>query len=276
MKIAVISDVHGNVPALEAVLDDIERWGPDRLVVAGDLINRGPCSLACFELLEARAPGYRAIQGNHEGFVLRCADRVQDPGDVQGDLSRFAQFTAEQMGEALAPIRIWPHHLDIDDPDAGTVHVTHGSRLGNREGILPDTDGEALAERIGDPRDLFIAAHTHRPLVKHFRGTLIVNVGSVGTPFDRDPRAAYGRLHFAEGRWHADIVRLDFDRARHERNFETSGFLEQGGALARIMLTEFRQSRGHMGPWMRRYHDRVRAGEMALDAAVDEYLAGVQ
>lgn len=275
MKLAVISDVHGNVPALAAVLDDIDRWQPDRLIVAGDLINRGPNSLECLQLLQARRPGYAAIQGNHEGFVLRCADRVQDPGDVGGDLSRFAHFTAEQMGAALAPIREWPHHLDIDDPDAGTVHVTHGSRLGNREGILPDTEGDELAARIGDPRDLFIAAHTHRPLIKHFRETLIVNVGSVGTPFDRDPRAAYGRLHFADGCWHADIVRLDFDRAAHERNYETSGFLDRGGPLARIMLTEFRQSRGHMGPWMRRYHDAVKAGEIGLEAAVEAYLRGV-
>lgn len=278
MKIAVLSDVHGNLPALEAVLEDMERWRPDQVIVNGDLINRGPNSLACLCLLDERVPAARAVKGNHEGFVLRWAGREPDPCDPGRDLSRFARWTAAQLGEALARVQDWPDHLDhLDylDPDGGSVHVTHGSRLGNREGILPETEGEELRAKLGDPRDLFVASHTHKPLVRRVDGTLVVNTGSVGAPFDRDPRAAYGRLTFDGRAWQAEIVRVAFDRDRAERDFASSGFLDGGGPLARVMLAEHRHCRGHMGPWMRRYQEAVLAGVVSVGAAVDEYLAGI-
>lgn len=273
MKIAVFSDVHGNVPALEAVLGDIEAWGPDVTLVNGDLINRGPDSLGVLRLMQHRMPQAYCVQGNHEGFALRQVGRERDPEDPAFDLRRFSVWTAAQMGPELEQVRAWPHHLDLEDPDGGSVHVTHGSVLGNREGILPETGDEELRAKLGDPRELFIAAHTHRPLVRHFDGTLVVNIGSVGAPFDRDPRAAYGRLTFHSGRWRADIRRVPFDRQATERSFVDSGFLDGGGPLARLMLTELRHCRGHMGHFMRRYYQPILDGAITVRRAVDCYLA---
>lgn len=271
MKIAVLSDIHGNLPALEVVLEDIERWAPDRVVVNGDLINRGPHSLECLELLRRRLDPH-LLQGNHEEFVRHCAGRAREPDSPTYDLRRFGHWTADRLGGALTQVAAWPGNLDLTDPDGGTIHITHGSRLGSRDGIHPGVGDDELAAKVGDPTHLFITSHTHKPLVRDFNGTRVVNVGSVGTPLDRDPRAAYGRFTFGRGGWAVEIVRLAFDRARAERDFRDSGFLEEGGPLTRLIHAELREARSLVGPWMRQYHDAVRAGEVTVAIAVERYL----
>ncbi len=275
MKLAVISDIHGNLPALEAVIGDLERWGPDQVITNGDVINRGPDSLGCLELIGQQLAGSNIIKGNHEEFVLACAEKEFSPGIQRHELRRFAHWTINQLGAGLEMVRRWHEDLDLTDPDGGELHITHGTRLGKRDGIRHNTDPKTLPAKLGDPRQLFITAHTHQPLILDCEGTLVVNTGSVGASFDRDYRAAYGRFTFHAGRWKAEIVRVDYDRARTERDYVESGFLEQGGPFARVMLTELRQSRGHMAPWMRRYHQAVLDGEITVEQAVTEYLASL-
>lgn len=274
MKIAVLSDIHGNVPALQAVLDDVERWRPDQVVVNGDLVSRGPYSLQCVRLLQERVPDCRFLTGNHEIFVLYCADNPPPPEPSHPDLQRFARWTCERLGpDVLAQIRRWDDHIDLDGLDGGaSFHITHGSRRGNRDGIHADLDDEALAHKLGDPRDLFVGSHTHRPMVRRLQHTLVVNTGSVGQPFDNDPRSAYGRFTFQNGYWRAEIARVAYDKAQAERDFFESGFIHGGGPLAKIIHLELRQSRMHVGIWMRRYLERLNEGELSVAEGVDEYL----
>ncbi len=275
MKLAVISDIHGNLPALGAVVEDLEKWRPDQIILNGDVINRGPDSLGCLQLIAQQWPQCHITKGNHEEFVLACAEKLFSPGIQRHELRRFAHWTIDQLGASLEAVRQWHEDFDLTAPDGGEIHITHGTRLGKRDGIRHNTDPESLREKLGDPRQLFITAHTHQPLVLDYEGTLVVNTGSVGSSFDRDYRAAYGRFSFHAGHWDAEIVRLEYDRARTERDYEESGFLEQGGPFARVMLTELRQSRGHMAPWMRRYHQAVLDGEITVERAVTEYLASL-
>jgi len=272
MKLAVLSDIHGNLPALEAVLEDILRWAPERVVVNGDLVNRGPESGRCYDLLRQTLPEALLLRGNHETFVLHCADHPPDPASPAWRLKQFTLWTVAQLGPRMESLRAWEDRLDLTEPAGGTLHITHGSRLGHREGLLLESSDEALRTKLGTPRDLFVGSHTHRPFLRRLDDTLVVNTGSVGSPFDRDPRAAYVRLLFHNGRWRAEVVRVPFDRIRAERLFAESGFLDDGGPLARVMLREFHDCRGHMGPWTHRYHEAVHSGTVTLEAAVDRYL----
>ena len=255
-----------------ARLDDILRWGPDEVIVNGDLVNRGPCSVACLRLLREACPRARYLLGNHEDYVLACAGVEADQDHPEYDIRRMAFWTRDQLGDELAVIGSWQRNLDLTGDGGGSLHVTHGSRLGNRDGIFPGLDDQALAEKLGEARDLFIASHTHKALVRRFRGSLVVNVGSVGQPLDRDMRASYGRFTLAGGRWRAEIRRLEFDRAQAGRDFEESGFLDGAGPLGRLILRECQQARSLVGPWMRRYHQAVADGEITVARAVDEFL----
>lgn len=272
MKIAVLSDIHGNLPALEATLEDLDRWGPDLVVVNGDLVNRGPNSLACLELLIAAYPAARLLRGNHEEFVLACAAGDDDPQRHDFDLRRFTHWTYAQLGEAAGQLAAWDDHLDMTDLEGGTLHITHASRQGNRDGISLRTLDSELPAKLGEYRDLFVTSHTHRPFVRRFGGTLLVNTGSVGSPFDDDARASYGRFTFDGINWQGELARVAFDKARAEADFAASGLLDEGGPMTRLMLEELRQARMFVGPWMRRYHEAVLAGEITVERAVREFL----
>jgi len=273
MKIAVLSDIHGNVPALEAVLADLDQWGPERVVVNGDLINRGPNSLPVLQMLLERLPTAVFLKGNHETYVLQCLEEDFPRDGPRYEMHRFAWWTFHQLGEEMRRVASWAANMDLTDLDGGSLHFTHGSRLGNRDGISPRTTDEELPAKLGDRRDLFVASHTHLPMIRDFQGVLVVNSGSVGAPFDRDPRSAYARLSFSRGRWLAEIRRLEYDRERAMRDYEESGFCAGGGPLTRVMLKEMELSRGLMAPWLRAYRDAVSAGELTLEASVERFLA---
>ena len=277
MKIAVISDIHGNIPALSAVLEDIAKWQPDEVIINGDVVNRGPYSRAGLELLQGQLPGAHYLTGNHETFVLHCAGEMLEADHPKYDLRRFAQWTVRQLGpEALRAIEQWPDHFDMDGLEGGSsFHITHGSRLGNREGISARTSEDDLPAKLGDYRELFVCSHTHKAMRREFNGTLIVNTGSVGQPLDGDPRASYGRFSFSKGRWQGELRRVAYDKAQAERDFHDSGFMEAGGPLAQLIFLEHRHNRMFVGPMMRRYHDAILAGEISVADAVAQHLANL-
>jgi hypothetical protein len=169
--------------------------------------------------------------------------------------------------------------MDLNDLDGGSMHITHGTRLGNRDGITPRTEDHELPEKIGGEKDIFITSHTHWPFIRKYNGTTVVNSGSVGTPFDRDYRCSYAQLSFSNGRWQAEIVRLDYDRSLAELDYEQSGFLEAGGPITRLMLMELLHSRGFIGSWLRDYERAVIDGDLTLERSVEihlEKMLGIQ
>lgn len=274
MKLAVLSDIHGNVPALEAVLEDILHWQPDEVVVNGDVINRGPYSGAVLRLLDEALPHARRNLGNHESFTLFSAEHPLGPEDPKYDLRRLAQWTAGELGPALEPIRDWGEHIDRTGLEGGaSLHITHGSRLGNRDGIGPSTQDEDLPDKLGERRDLFVASHTHRPMMREFDGGLVVNIGSVGQPLDGDERAAYGRFELRHGQWQAQIRRVAYDKAQAIRDFHDSGFLHHAGPVGWLIYSEHRLNAMHVGPMMRRFLPSIEAGELSVREAVGHYLS---
>ncbi len=277
MKVAVFSDVQGNLPAFEMAAEHILAWDPDLVVMDGDLVNRGPSSAACLDLFETlrRGRGWLPVLGNHEVWVLRCA--CQAPGTaLEAEMRRFADWTLAQLGDRAQTLNAWPDHLTLHAPDdPAWVHVTHGTMAGNRDGISASVPDAALAAKLPPDLALFVTAHTHKPLERRLGTTRILNVGSVGSPFDGDPRGSYAQLEHRRGGWETRIIRFAYDRDRTERDFHDSGMLDEGGALAPILFEEWRRARGLMSQWRSHYEPAVLAGERPLAAAVAAFLSGL-
>jgi predicted phosphodiesterase len=274
MKVAVLSDIHGNLPALQAVVDHIDRWAPDIVVVDGDIVNRGPESGACLKLVAQRRDrsGWHLLRGNHEDFVLDCGDPDRPLSGPAYEMTRFAHFALAQVDGLANELHTMPDMFERPAPNGDLLRIVHASMRNNRDGIYPMTLDDQLREQIAPAPAVFVTGHTHRPLMRRLDNTLVVNIGSVGSSFDGDRRAAYGQFTCRGGCWAAEIVRLDYDYDQIERDYVQSGFLEEGGALAQLMLVELRKARGLIHRWASEYEELVLSGRVTLEESVRRLL----
>jgi predicted phosphodiesterase len=222
MRIAVISDIHGNRLALEAVEADIARHGVDAILNLGDLVS-GPVDPAgTTDLLLER--GYPTIAGNHDRYILERPREKLDSVDA---------FVVDQLTTAhLDYLRALPATRRID----GEIFMCHGTpssdvepwldtwRIG-RDGGLPD-EASVTARADGLDFPVLLCGHTHVSRIVRLRdGRLIVNPGSVGLQFYFGaPDAHYALLERRDGRWSANQRLVSYDWHEAARIAATHGF----------------------------------------------------
>ena len=267
MRVAVISDIHGNLPALEAVLAHIEARRPDQVVVAGDLVNRGPQSAAVVARLQPL--GFPTVQGNHERYVLAAA-RATDPNDG-GDTYAPSRWTLRQLApDQLDYLRALPFSVQVED-----VLVVHGSPRGDQDGIFPRTSEGELAHKLNGHTHL-VCGHTHVSLVRPWRaGGLVVNAGSVGNTFEGDTAARYAWLERRGGQWQAEVACVEYDVAATLRAFDESDYLAAAGPMARLFRLEVATGCNHLIPAYLAHRAEVDREQMTLAEAADRYLASI-
>ncbi|MEJ2412022.1 MAG: metallophosphoesterase family protein [Anaerolineales bacterium] len=275
MKIAALGDIHGNYHALIRVLEDLENWKPDQVLVLGDLINRGPRSKDCLDLIQekARNPHWQLIKGNHEGYVLNFRDPAYSRSGHDYQLRKVILWTFQTLTEQdIAEISRLPEEITVHLPDPAPLKAAHASTAGDRIGIYPTTPSADLPGLTPADAGAFVVGHTHQPLIRNFQGTTIVNAGSVGLPFDGDTRPSYARLTYHNGEWQAEIIRLEYDREAAEEDFFSFGFIPEGGPLAELILVELQLGWPQLGKWFKRFEQPFRQDQISLQDAVYEFL----
>jgi predicted phosphodiesterase len=274
MKLAVLADIHSNLVALQAAAAHVEAWKPDQVIVAGDIVNRGARPRECLEFIfeKERTQGWLTLRGNHEDYVISQARPDSPRRGPAVEVHRGSRWTLKQLEEDVSALEATPFQQSLLTPDGYEARVVHASMRGKRDGIFPDTCDETLREQIAPPPSLICVGHTHVPLVRMIDQTLVVNAGSVGLPFDRDPRLAYAQLTWRESGWQAAIVRLDYDRITAEQDLFDSGFMEDAGPLARIVQLELRQARSLLFGWASKFQTHCLAGEISMEDSVQKYL----
>jgi predicted phosphodiesterase len=235
MKLGMISDVHGNCHALEAVVADASSLGVDQWWVLGDLVAIGPDPVATMELV-ANLPHVEAIRGNTERYVLTSDRPPPTPSDVIANPDLFELYGTIQRsfawtGGALAShgwlewLRDLPLDLRTELPDGTVVLGVHASPgRDDGEGITPHRDEEELRHDLeGSHADIVLAGHTHQPTDRVVADMRAVNLGSLSNPITDDLRASYVILH-ADRQGHAvEHRRVDYDRQAFLSSVERSG-----------------------------------------------------
>jgi putative phosphoesterase len=216
-RIAALSDVHGNLPALEAVLADIARERPDRIVVAGDLVLNGPDPAGVVDALRALvADGTAVIAGNTDVAVADFDFAAAFPWMTDGVADAIvdaAEWAHEALGEERVDwLRSLPSERRVRADDDTLVLVCHGSPGSQTAGFDQDLDPSVTIERVArtDAR-VIVCGHTHLPEVRDLGWKIIVNDGSAGYVFDGDPTASWALIDLEDGEVRAEIRRTEFD-----------------------------------------------------------------
>ncbi len=250
MRLAIVSDIHGNLPALDAVLADIGRRGADRVVNCGDLLS-GPLwpRETAERLMALQLP---TIAGNHERQLLACAHR---PGGA-ADQFAFERTTAAQRAWLSAlPARLEPLPgvcMVHGRPDTDLEYLLETVDGAEPAGVRRATPGEVGARCSRVQAELLVCGHSHHPGVMLLpTGLLVVNAGSVGLQaYDDDhgglhwirngsPHARYALCERkASGRWQVDLIAVDYDwsaaaaQARRNGAADWADWLQTGWAQA--------------------------------------------
>lgn len=223
MRLALLSDVHANLPALEAVLADIDRAGVDATYHLGDLVGYAPWPDETVQLLRER--GIPGIAGNYDSTVgfgyKHCGCQYEDPVQEAQSHESFAWTLANTSAPTRAWLRTLPFRLDVrlrGGHQAGpTMVLIHGAPTLNTLYWRADRSDDfcrQMAARAGATAgDLIAFGHTHVPWHRDVDGIHFVNTGSVGRPKDGDPRAGWVLATWEE-RWEVDIRRVSYDVAR--------------------------------------------------------------
>lgn len=217
MRIAMLSDIHGNVVALEACLADLERQGgADNIVAAGDLCLDGPRPTRALRRLHEI--GAHCIRGNTDRYLV--SESLD--GLAEGERAQLI-WTREQLGERwLAWLRELPESLRFGEGEEELL-VVHANPTNDEEHLWPDADDATLERLIGTEAARTIAfGHLHLPYVRLWRNRLLVNVASVGIPKDGDPRASYALFTQRSGGWEIKHRRVEFDVKRVCRQLRES------------------------------------------------------
>jgi predicted phosphodiesterase len=218
VRIAFLTDVHGNLPALEAVLTDIGREGADAVWDGGDAVGYHPWPSECVRLL-ARTCAV-TVMGNYDRKVLKVPRRrrrwlrTKDPLKA-ATLIWAWDHLAPDARELLArrPSRARP-----EVPSGPSVLVCHGSPASRKEVLGPATPAARWRElSAAAAADLVLHGHTHVPYTRRDGGTFYANPGSVGRSEDGDPRAAYALVDLERDGAHVQLRRVAYDTERVAR-----------------------------------------------------------
>jgi putative phosphoesterase len=185
MRVAAIYDIHGNLPALEAVLQDIRQAEADHIVVGGDVVPGPMPRETLARLLDLDIP-VEFIQGNCEIAVLAEMTGT-DPGPLPEQARATMQWTAQQLSaQDLQLFATWPKTLRIQIPGVGDVLFCHATPRSQTECFTRSTPEDRLLPVFnGLEAAVVVCGHTHMQFDRRIGAIRVVNAGSVGMPFGR-------------------------------------------------------------------------------------------
>jgi predicted phosphodiesterase len=210
--LAVLSDVHGNVTALQAVLQDVAARNIGVFAFLGDLVINGPAPQEVFTLLTNRSPQVW-IKGNTDAWFEEFEAGWQPSNAKEAELATIHAYAKPRLTDSEIRVLKSKPLTQSFEIDGIPVLAVHGSPRSFSEGMDNHTPQNKLEKALADVSEpMVVCAHTHRPCVIELPGKTLVNVGSVGLPADEDPRASYAILErISTAQIKASIIRVEYD-----------------------------------------------------------------
>ena len=266
-RLAILADIHGNLPALEAVINDMEQFKVDEVIVAGDLINGAPFSTQVLEIVFKNR--WCAIRGNHEFYALNYGSDREKPVHKK---SPMPKWLCERVVSWMSKIAAMPDSLTLYYPHLPPVRVEHGIPNRNNKAINPLTSEDTIHEWLAPVQEsVFIAGHYHIAFERHVGQWHILNPGPVGMSCNGIRKAYYLILDGKDGQWQANFRHVDYDFSPIADAFHHSDDFADLGILADLQFEQLRMARPIINAFYDWHHETFPA-EIATQEKITEFL----
>jgi predicted phosphodiesterase len=242
-RVAFVSDIHGNLPAFSAVLEELERRGPfDAIVGGGDFAAAGLYPTECVERL--RSLGWPCVRGNTEEWVVEAATDGRMPArDVPEEmqargpaLRAVDRWCAERLSDdAIQYLGQLPLCWQMDGPSGQRLVFVHATPSSPHPVIAPDATDELMEHVLEDAdAQVLLYGHIHFAYLRQVGDKTIGCIGAVGMPMDGDPRPCWAIAEDNGAGWRVEHVRVEYDRDGYLANLAASDFPNAGAHAAAI------------------------------------------
>jgi len=271
MRIAFIADIHGNLPAFETVLTDLQNHAPDLIVLAGDIVIGSPDSHACWQLAESLS--CPIVRGNHERYLSHFGTATADPlwvterfAPVQWAVSQFSDTERQHIADLPLSLRL---------PTAADLLIVHASARSDTESIPLYTTPAQLDEIFQDVTEqTIVRGHNHIPRTHPWGKRQIVTTGSAGLPLAGHAVAEYLLLDRTDQGWHAQHQGVAYPVEKTLQRFVDTDYVAQTGPMGRLFQREVATASHYFVPFLRYYGQwSTMEPELTLAAGVERFLA---
>jgi putative phosphoesterase len=249
MRLAVIADIHGILPALDAFFKDIANEQIDGIIVAGDMIA-GPQSNEVIKRLQR----YRilTIRGNQENYILNLASGKASEWQYSCKQWNFIRWTYENIDDAVLQfIRSLPEQYSLQLPGKDAIRIVHGSPASVTELIYPEADISRFDQVLGlVPEECIVFGHTHEAWIKERNGKLALNPGSLSMSFQGEQYGTYAILEWTKQRWTGTLRKLHYDFRLVRKTYIETGLLAKGDVFARCCLVSIETGINYLSPML--------------------------
>jgi len=236
MRIALLADIHGNHPALTAVLNDIERIKVDKIIVLGDIVFKGPQPEQCVSAVQALQT--TVIRGNIDELVGSgqiqpgFAKSPEHEAAIQQEMAWTRKRLSDEQLQYLANLPFMhEEHLTAET----VLRCVHANPQNILDNILPDSSVDQLMRMFeGTEAGIVAYAHIHQPFIRRIDGRTLLNTGSVGLPFDGDARSSYAVIEAEGDDCSIMLRRVRYDVEETVRAYEDSGHPFAASVIAAI------------------------------------------
>ena len=249
MRLAVIADIHGILPALDAFFEDISNEQIEGIIVAGDMIA-GPQSNEVIKRLQQ----YRTwmIRGNQENYILNLASGKAPAWQYSCKQWNFIRWTYENIDKNVMQFfHSLPEQYSLQLPGKDAICIVHGSPASVTELIYPDVDTLKFDQRLGSvPEPCVVFGHTHESWIKNRNGKIALNPGSLSMSFQGEHYGTYAILEWTKQGWKGALRKLFYDFALVRKAYIETGLLAKGDVISRCCLISMETGINYLPPML--------------------------
>jgi predicted phosphodiesterase len=223
LRIAFISDPHGDLVALRKVIGDLAVAGPvDVVLIGGDLAQGGAQPAEVVD--EIRTRGWRSVRGNSDDFLVRIADGRPPEEGVSEAVASRGEWSVDRLGPGrIDYLRSLPLSIELGPFPFGRVVLVHATPWSNEDVVLPDAEDAAAEKMVGEAAAGLLAyGHIHTPYQRRVGDAVLMSVGAVSGSNDSDPRPAYTIVDLG-ATISAEVRRIDWPIPQRIADYAAAG-----------------------------------------------------